>query len=123
MIENTCRHGFTFLVFPVSVRPCLFFRKPAYPLPGRANILTAVDKMDKKYNGYRQQYDWLCEVAHPNWSGVLAAYGQLDYEKHSLSLGTKNTRLPIIVGIGSFTASLKLFERHQQLARTTTTSC
>ena len=46
MIENTCRHGFTFLVFPASVRPCLFFRKPAYPLTGRADILWDIIQYD-----------------------------------------------------------------------------
>jgi len=40
MIENTCRHGFTFLIFPLSVRPCPCLRKPTYALLGRTEIPT-----------------------------------------------------------------------------------
>ncbi len=76
------------------------------------NVLTAVDKMDKEYNGFRKMYDWLCEFTHPNWSGVLGAYGQLDREKYSLSLGSENSRIPIILGLAPFNASLKLFEHY-----------
>jgi len=41
MIENTCRHGFTFRIFPLSVRLCPFLRKPTYELLGRTkNYIT-----------------------------------------------------------------------------------
>ena len=76
------------------------------------NVLTAVDKMDKEYNGFRKMYDWLCEFTHPNWSGALGAYGKINQEKHSLSLVSKNSRVPIILGLGPFNASLKLFEHY-----------
>ncbi|MBC8193684.1 MAG: hypothetical protein H8E18_14955 [FCB group bacterium] len=34
------------------------------------NILTHIDKVDKKHSGFRQMFDELCEMAHPNWAGV-----------------------------------------------------
>lgn len=76
------------------------------------NVLTAVDKMDKEYNGFRKMYDWLCEFTHPNWSGALGAYGKINHEKYSLSLGSKNSRVPIMLGLGPFNSSLKLFEHY-----------
>ncbi len=76
------------------------------------NVLTAVDKMDKKHNGFRKMYGWLCEFTHPNWSGVLGAYGKVDHKKHCLKLGSKNNRVPVMLGLGPFNASLKLFEHY-----------
>ncbi len=76
------------------------------------NVLTAVDKMDKEYNGFREMYDWLCEFTHPNWSGVLGAYGKANLKKYSLTLGSKNSRVPIMLGLAPFNASLKLFEHY-----------
>lgn len=49
------------------------------------NILTAVDRLDKEYEGLRKMYDTLCEFTHPNWSGVMAAYSKIEKEKtHSI---------------------------------------
>jgi hypothetical protein len=76
------------------------------------NVLTAVDRMNKEYDGFRKMYDGLCEFAHPNWSGVLGAYGKVDHQRYSLSLGSKNSRVPIILGLAPFNASLKLFEHY-----------
>jgi hypothetical protein len=76
------------------------------------NVLTAVDKMDKEYNGFRKMYDWLCEFTHPNWSGALGAYGKINHEKYPLSLGSKNSRVSIMLGLGPFNASLKWFDHY-----------
>lgn len=76
------------------------------------NVLTAVDKMDKEWNGFRKMYDWLCEFTHPNWSGTMGAYGRMDREAFALSLGSENGRAPIVLGLAPFVASLELFEHY-----------
>jgi hypothetical protein len=42
------------------------------------NILSSIDKADKEFDGLKRMYDSLCEFTHPNWSGVLGAYGKID---------------------------------------------
>jgi len=36
------------------------------------NILTMIDKLDKKYKGIRKDYDELCELVHPNPASLYA---------------------------------------------------
>ncbi len=44
------------------------------------NIMTNIEKLDKKYNGINKFYEDLCEFVHPNWDGVEGSYSEL-YEK------------------------------------------
>jgi hypothetical protein len=50
------------------------FPNPRVPKP--INVLDFVDKLDKSFKGYRQQYDALSEVTHPNWAGTLLPYSK-----------------------------------------------
>lgn len=54
-----------------------------YVEPEAINILTQLDKLDKKYNGIRKFYDELCEFVHPNWDGVEGSYSNLHEDKQS----------------------------------------
>jgi hypothetical protein len=49
---------------------------PNSRVPEPINVLSFVDKTDKSFKGYRQQYDELSEVSHPNWSGTLLPYSK-----------------------------------------------
>lgn len=49
-------------------------------LPDAINVLTMIDKVDKKLPGFRKNYDRMSEFVHPNWSGALGAYGRRDPE-------------------------------------------
>jgi hypothetical protein len=42
------------------------------------NILTYIDKLDKKIAGTREAYDFLSESAHPNGNGHFFTYGEID---------------------------------------------
>lgn len=44
------------------------------------NILTMIDKIDKKFPGYRDSYDLLSEYSHPNFLGTCGLYGELKGE-------------------------------------------
>lgn len=46
------------------------------------NIMTNIEKLDKKYNGIKKFYDDLCEFVHPNWDGVEGSYSQLNEENN-----------------------------------------
>ncbi len=47
------------------------------------NVLTALDQMSKSRSiGFRDLYERISEMAHPNSLGVTQFYGRIDYEKH-----------------------------------------
>ena len=41
------------------------------------NILSQIEKLDKKYNGVLNFYNDLCEFVHPNSDGVIGSYSEL----------------------------------------------
>lgn len=47
------------------------------------NILTVLDKCEKRHAGIRGVYDMLSESAHPNYEGVLGGYSKIDHENHT----------------------------------------
>jgi hypothetical protein len=49
--------------------------------PEAMNVLTFIDKADKRFSGLRDAYDHMSECAHPNFWGGVGAFGQTDYEK------------------------------------------
>ncbi len=74
------------------------------------NVLTAVDRLDKEFNGLRQMYDALCEFTHPNWSGVMGSYSKFDKEKYVLYLGKEHRKPPLAFGLGPLIGSLAIFQ-------------
>ena len=74
----------------------------------RYNVLTAIDHVDKDIENYRKSYDSLSEFAHPNWPGLMGAYGKADRKKYTLHLGKGIGEIPIIVALPLFAGSLKM---------------
>ncbi len=50
-------------------------------MPQALQILSCIDRMDKKMPGVRRSYDMLSEIAHPNWRGVFGMYAEIDKPK------------------------------------------
>lgn len=46
------------------------------------NILTALDKCEKRYPGMKTMYERLSESAHPNFEGISAGYSQIDHANY-----------------------------------------
>lgn len=63
------------------------------------NIMTNIEKLDKKYNGINKFYEDLCEFVHPNWDGVEGSYSEL-YEKTNVQIFLKFLRRNILYFIG-----------------------
>jgi hypothetical protein len=74
------------------------------------SVLTAVDKLDKVVEGIRHDYDELSEFLHPNWAGVMGAFGKIDKDNFRLELGKENRTLKPIIGLSPFVAALQAFE-------------
>ena len=83
------------------------------------NILTLIDHVDKTFEGYRATYDALCEYAHPNWSGVMGAFGTLDRKNYVLKLGRSERSTVGHAGVTALAMALSLFHhQYNELAVT-----
>lgn len=70
------------------------------------SILKFVDHVDKQIPGFRITYDSLSEYAHPNWSGVLGAFGEIDQINHILVLGPSERTTVFASGVNALSGSL-----------------
>lgn len=57
--------------------------------PDAVNVLTMLDRADKKYHGVRRMYDNLSETAHPNFDGLFMGYAKVDHEKDETNLSNR----------------------------------
>jgi len=73
------------------------------------NILTAVDHIDKLYKGIRVFYNTLSEFAHPNYSGVMGSYSNLDEEKYITYLGKEHANVSVQFGLMPLVVCLEVF--------------
>lgn len=80
--------------------------------PQALQILTCIDRMDKKVPGVRKSYDMLSEIAHPNWRGVFGMYGENDEPRFTANFGrglrpVEHVKSPIV---NALLGALGLFE-------------
>ena len=61
------------------------------------NVRTILEHATKKYEGLGDVYDELSEIAHPNWGGLLGAYGTLNADERLYELGMSKTPLPMLL--------------------------
>lgn len=58
-------------------------------LPTAVNIMTQLKNIEKDIPHFKDIYDSLSEVCHPNYWGVIRGYGKLDKENRTLILDAK----------------------------------
>jgi len=87
-------------------------RTDADILPQAINVLNFVDRVEKDVKGFRQQYDRLCEFAHPNWAGTALLYSKHDQTKLWTDFGAniRGVEGPKQIGITNLSVALMLFE-------------
>ena len=56
------------------------------------NIVTLVQKLEKRYPEAKDFYSTICEFVHPNGDGVGGSYSQLDESTQSVSFGPQFSR-------------------------------
>lgn len=78
-------------------------------VPTAVNVLTSVDRMDKKIKGFRQAYDGLCEYAHPNWAGTFGVFGEIDRDAFELKLGPSARTKALSTGLAALSGTLMGF--------------
>ena len=80
-----------------SLMQYLFGSKNNPSLPNATNILTAIDRTEKMIPHFRENYDRLSELVHPNFLGGLGAFAELDLVGNSLNLTNPRRRNDILV--------------------------
>lgn len=76
------------------------------------NILSAIDHLNREFEGLRKMYDSLCEYAHPNWAGVMGAYSEVNEESLTLYLGKDRASPPLVYGLGPLIGGLFIFQEY-----------
>jgi hypothetical protein len=80
--------------------------------PQALQILSCIDRMDKKVPGVRKSYDMLSEIAHPNWRGVFGMYSRTDEPNFTAHFGRnlRSTEGTKDVVVNTLLGALGLFE-------------
>jgi hypothetical protein len=86
-------------------------------MPQAINVLNFVDRLEKDVKGLRQQYDRLCEFAHPNWAGTALLYSKHDQANLWTDFGAniRGVNGPKQIGVTNLSVALMLFERSYNL--------
>jgi hypothetical protein len=73
------------------------------------NVVTLVQHVEKTIPGFESSYNWLSEFAHPNWAGMLGAFGEIDRESFELLLGPNQRTSAFSTGVNALSGSLLVF--------------
>ena len=81
-------------------------------MPQALQILSCIDRMNKKVPGVRKSYDILSEMAHPNWHGVFGMYAKTDEPKFTAHFGRGLRQNDSTKGqiVNALLGALRLFE-------------
>lgn len=80
--------------------------------PQALQVLSCIDRMEKKISGVRNSYDMLSEIAHPNWRGVFGMYSRTDEPSFTayFGRGPRSTEGTKGVIVNALLGALDLFE-------------
>lgn len=72
-----------------------------------------LDRVENDMSGFKRQYGYLSEYAHPNWAGTVYLYSKFDEENGAADFG-QNIREPDgtrVTGVNNLSVALLMFER------------
>ena len=71
-----------FHVFGEKTAALLLGARNNEDMPPAVNIVTVLEKCDKRYSGLMRHYADLSESAHPNYEGLMAGYSKINHDEH-----------------------------------------
>lgn len=74
------------------------------------NILTILEKCDKRYPGLKDLYDDLSESAHPNFEGTCMGYSTVDHDNYVTNFSNRWAKIYADGYIGLMQKCIELFE-------------
>jgi len=80
-------------------------------MPKPIHILDCFREADKDLPGIHHNYELLSEIAHPNWSGTMNLYANINYSEFTVNFGKypKNQEGLVSIILNSFANALSLF--------------
>lgn len=80
-------------------------------MPKAINVLTFLQKLDRKIPGFFGSYERLSEIAHPNWAGSAAIFSKRDPETliTHFGRGLRETGYVRSLNLGCMMGSLEIF--------------
>lgn len=78
-----------FHVFGDKTAALLLGSRNSDVLPKSINIITVLEKCDKRYPGLIDVYADLSESAHPSYEGLLSGYATTDYEEYETTFSNR----------------------------------
>ncbi len=81
--------------------------------PRPVSVGNFLERVEKDIAGFKRQYGYLSEYAHPNWAGTVYLYSEFDKERATADFG-QNIREPDgtkVIGVGNLSVALLMFER------------
>ena len=58
-------------------------------MPDAINVLTVLEKCDKRYPGLMKIYEGLSESAHPNYEGLMGGYSTTNYDEYETTFSNR----------------------------------
>jgi hypothetical protein len=91
-------------------------------MPRADSVLKFIDGVAKELPEYRDQYEKLCEFAHPNWAGTVGMFCRTDHEKVMTYYGRdiRDNPYPFAAGVYNLSVALRMFEHSYNKLRDVT---
>jgi hypothetical protein len=77
--------------------------------PVAVNVITMIDKGEKKYPGLRSLYGHLSESAHPNFEGMMWGYSKVDHDLYETNFSNRWMDLHGASHLGDLEICIKVF--------------
>lgn len=75
------------------------------------NIVTILEKCEKRYQGLSTLYADLCETAHPNYDGMCFGYSSIDFDNHITVFQNKLCEMHAEKHLSTMLFCMTVFER------------
>lgn len=73
------------------------------------NIVTILNKCEKRYPGFKNLYDNLSESAHPNYEGMMVGYSKFDHDEYETHFSNRWAQLYGASHLGSMELCMMVF--------------
>lgn len=87
--EAVLNREFSFFDFDALTKKLLMGSRDGGTSQTALNVLTVLDKAEKRHPGLKEMHERFSESAHPNWHGVLYTYSSSDPEKYETSFSNR----------------------------------
>lgn len=89
LIEQVIDDKLNFHVFGKKTTLLLLGSRNNEAMPDAINIITILEKCDKRYSGLIKIYEDLSESTHPNYEGLMGGYSTTNYDEYETTFSNR----------------------------------